>query len=124
MESQAGCPGSDSVYIILREEPVIEPSQYFYIPNAFTPDGDGMNDVFKPVLTNPVSTIYSLQFTIYDRWGGEVFTSHDIGQGWDGTKNGRECPAGAYIYRITFQVEGIPGVEGEQTIIGTVVIVR
>jgi gliding motility-associated-like protein len=122
--SAHNCPGSDSVYIVLREEPVIEPSQYFYIPNAFTPDGDGRNDVFKPVLTNPAFTIYSLQFTIYDRWGGEVFTSHDIGQGWDGTKNGKPCPEGAYVYRITFNVEGIPGAEGEQTIVGTVVIVR
>jgi gliding motility-associated-like protein len=79
---------------------------------------------FKPVLANPAFTIYSLQFTIYDRRGEQVFDSGDIGQGWDGTKNGKPCPEGAYVYQITFNVEGIPGVEGEQTIVGTVVIVR
>jgi len=124
MESQAGCIGSDSVYIVLREAPVIEPSQYFYIPNAFTPDGDGRNDVFRVVSASPGFTIYSLQFTIYDRWGGRVFETDDLTQGWDGTKNGRECPAGAYVYRITFQVQGVPGTEGEQLMVGTVVLVR
>jgi len=124
MESQAGCLGSDSVYIVLREEPVIEPSQYFYIPNAFTPDGDGRNDVFRAVLTSQQLSIVNFRLSIFDRWGGQVFHTEDIGQGWDGTKSGKPCPEGAYVYRITFQVEGISGAEGEQTIVGTVVIVR
>jgi gliding motility-associated-like protein len=118
------CKATDSVYVTFREEPVIEPSQYFYIPSAFTPDGDGINDIFKPILASPSFTIYSLQFTIYDRWGGEVFEGDGISKGWDGTKNGRECPAGAYVYRIAFQVEGVPGAEEEKTIVGTVLIVR
>jgi gliding motility-associated-like protein len=118
------CQATDSVYVVFREEPVIEPSQYLYVPNAFTPDGDGRNDVFKPIPTSQAFTIYNLQFTIYDRWGGLVFEGDGISVGWDGTKNGKLCPAGAYVYRITFQVNGIPGVEGEQTVVGTVVIVR
>ncbi|MFO7658293.1 MAG: gliding motility-associated C-terminal domain-containing protein, partial [Bacteroidales bacterium] len=122
MESQAGCMGSDSVYVVLREEPPFEPSQYFYIPNAFTPDGDGRNDVFRPIPS--VSTISHFSMRVFDRWGGQVFETENIGQGWDGTKNGKPCPEGAYVYRITFNVEGIPGAEREQTIVGTVVIVR
>ncbi len=122
MESQAGCFGNDSVYIVLREEPPFEPSQYFYIPNAFMPDGDGRNDVFRPIPS--VSTISHFSMRVFDRWGGQVFETENIGQGWDGTKNGKHCPEGAYVYRITFQVEGFPGVEGEKTIVGTVVIVR
>jgi len=122
--SAHNCPGSDSVYIVLRDEPVIEPSQYFYIPNAFTPDGDGRNDVFRPVLADPELAVGSWQLAIFDRWGGLVFETADISLSWDGTKNGEPCPEGAYVYQITFNVEGIPGVEGEQTIVGTVVIVR
>jgi len=122
MESQAGCIGSDSVYVVLREEPVVEPSQYLYIPNAFTPDGDGRNDVFRAIPS--VNTISHFSMRVFDRWGGQVFESEDINQGWDGTKNGKPCPEGAYVFRITFNVEGIPGLEGEQTIVGTVVIVR
>jgi gliding motility-associated-like protein len=122
MESQAGCFGNDSVYVVLREEPVVEPSQYLYIPNAFTPDGDGRNDVFKAIPS--VNTISHFSMRVFDRWGGQVFEAENIGQGWDGTKNGKPCPEGAYVYRITFNVEGIPGAEGEQTIVGTVVIVR
>ncbi len=124
MESQAGCMGSDSVYVVLREEPPFEPSQYFYIPNAFTPDGDGRNDVLRAVLSSQQLSIVNFQLSIFDRWGGRVFEGDGISKGWDGTKNGKPCPEGAYVYRITFNVEGIPGAEGEQTIVGTVVIVR
>jgi hypothetical protein len=53
-----------------------------------------------------------------------VFETDDLTQGWDGKKNGKECPVGAYVYRITFQIEGVPGVEGEQLVVGTVVLVR
>ena len=118
------CQATDSVYVTFRVEPVIEPSQYFYIPNAFTPDGDGRNDVFRIVPASQSLSIVDCRLSIFDRWGGSVFEGDGISKGWDGTKNGRECPAGAYVYRITFQVDGIPGVEGEQTIVGTVVIVR
>jgi hypothetical protein len=53
-----------------------------------------------------------------------VFEGDDISNGWDGTKNGKPCPEGVYVYRITFNVEGIPGAEEEKTIVGTVLIVR
>jgi gliding motility-associated-like protein len=121
MESQAGCMGNDSVYIVLREEPVIEPSEYFYIPNAFTPNGDGRNDVFRPIPASPAFTIYNLKFTIYDRWGAEVFETDDIGQGWDGMKNGRVCQEGVYVYRITFKSNGDPS---EKIITGTVAVIK
>lgn len=67
-----------------------------YIPNAFAPDG--VNQIFKPILQfgNPRS--YSM--VIYDRWGGLVFQSEDIGQGWNGEKNGTPMPQGVYIFHI------------------------
>jgi gliding motility-associated-like protein len=119
MESQAGCFGNDSVYIVLREVPVFEPSQYFYIPNAFTPDGDGRNDLFRTV---PVTEkIADFRLLIYDRWGGQVFETEDIGQGWDGTKNGQALQEGVYVYRITFKTNGDLS---EKIITGTVAVIK
>jgi gliding motility-associated-like protein len=121
MESLLGCTGLDSVYIRLNEEPVTEPSKYFYIPNAFTPNGDGKNDNFKPVPTNPELPIVDFRLSIFDRWGGFIFEGDGISAGWDGTKNGVPCPGGVYVYQVTFRVEGVAE---EQVISGTAAIVR
>ncbi|WP_293870611.1 gliding motility-associated C-terminal domain-containing protein [Spirosoma sp.] len=67
-----------------------------WLPDAFTPDGDGMNEVFL------AKGIYLDQFrmTIFDRWGEVVFTTTDKQQGWDGTVNGQRALEGQYLYRI------------------------
>jgi gliding motility-associated-like protein len=62
----------------------IKPGFTFYIPNAFSPNGDGMNDVFKG--TGIGIKTYTLM--VYDRWGNLVFTTNDLEKGWDGTFNG------------------------------------
>ena len=116
------CQATDSVYVTFREDSLIEPSQYFYIPNAFTPDGDGKNDVFMAFPNDNDISHFSMQ--VFDRWGGKVFSSDDISVGWNGTKNGKPCPAGVYVYRLTFRVDGVPGIEGEQVLTGTVALVR
>ncbi|MFO7620066.1 MAG: gliding motility-associated C-terminal domain-containing protein, partial [Bacteroidales bacterium] len=116
------CHATDSVYVTFREDSLIEPSQYFYIPNAFTPDGDGKNDVFMAFPNDNDISHFSMQ--VFDRWGGRIFESDDISIGWDGKKNGKPCPVGVYVYRLMFRVEGVPGVEGEQVLAGTVALVR
>lgn len=68
-----------------------------FIPNVFTPDGNGINDVFEPYVIG--SPGYSL--TICDRWGGLVFRSGKPFEFWDGTVKGREASAGMYYYAIT-----------------------
>ncbi|MBW6461363.1 MAG: gliding motility-associated C-terminal domain-containing protein, partial [Bacteroidales bacterium] len=118
------CHATDSVYVLFRKEPATEPSKYFYIPNAFTPDGDGRNDIFKPVPANPELSIVDCRLSIFDRWGGILFETKDIDAGWDGTMNGKPCPVGVYVYRLTFRVDGVPGVEEEQVLTGTVVLVK
>ncbi len=65
-----------------------------YIPNAFSPNGDGKNDVFL-VRSNILKTSYLL---IYDRWGNKVFESNDILIGWDGTYKGQPAQVDAYGY--------------------------
>lgn len=71
----------------------------FFIPNAFTPNGDGTNDEFKVGHSCDLSE-YTIQ--VYNRWGQMVYEGHDTELGWDGTFAGNEVAAGIYTYRITY----------------------
>ena len=87
-----GCKGTDSMKIL-----------YYNcdgIPNAFTPNADGLNDVFRPVFPAPVSN-YHLQ--IWNRWGLRVFESRNSAIGWDGKFKSVAQPIGVYVYIITFR---------------------
>ena len=85
-----GCKGEDSVTIyIYKSLPGI------FIPSAFTPNEDGLNDVLIPVLAGIKE--YD-GFSIYNRWGQLVFHTSKAGAGWDGTINGLQQPAGTYVY--------------------------
>ena len=69
----------------------------FYLPNAFTPNGDGINDVWVPNGT----AFYNCVLHIFDRWGSEVFTGSDAQLGWNGNApNGNAVQAGIYSYSI------------------------
>ena len=80
-------------------EPIKDP--LVYIPNIFSPNGDGQNDI----LYIRGQGIDAVHIMIYNRWGEKVFESSDIGKGWDGTFKGKKCPAGVYFYvgDITFK---------------------
>lgn len=67
-----------------------------YIPNAFSPNGDGQNDILF-VRSN---TIRELDFRIYNRWGEEVFVSSDLHTGWDGKHRGDACETGVFVYAL------------------------
>ena len=85
-----GCTGSASTVIH-----VISDENSVFIPTAFTPNNDNLNDL----LFVRSSKLVSLEFHIYDRWGNEVFYTTDPNVGWNGLdKNGREVDAGIYIY--------------------------
>lgn len=66
------------------------------IPNVFTPNGDGVNDVFH--MNNVNITSYSLN--IFNRWGESVFKTDDVSKGWDGTVNGKTVPDGTYLFLL------------------------
>ncbi|WP_343744524.1 gliding motility-associated C-terminal domain-containing protein [Chitinophaga sp.] len=72
-----------------------------FIPNLFSPNGDGVNDVLYVYGT----AIAQLEFRVYNQWGQLVFTSKDQRQGWDGTMSGQKQPVGVYVYivRATMQ---------------------
>lgn len=68
------------------------------IPNAFSPNGDGLNDIFR---IEGIKYQRINQFSIFNRYGQPVFSSTDPGAGWNGMQNGRPCDAGTYFYSIT-----------------------
>lgn len=114
MMSQAGCIGSDSVYILINQK-------CFDIPNAFTPDGDGLNDYFEAETICPIKNFRML---IYNRWGEKLFESNDISHGWDGRKNGKLCPGDSYVFIVSYVIEESPGVEEANTVTGIVVLLK
>jgi gliding motility-associated-like protein len=111
---QYGCTATDSVTVI------VDPEGDFYMPNAFTPNGDTKNDEFFVVHLGPVNLEY---FRIYNRWGRVVFegTLEGAGNGWDGTFKGKDQPVGVY----TYVVKSVSVVDGtERLASGSVTLMR
>jgi len=107
-----GCIGRDSI-IVKRKECLTG----FYIPNAFTPDKNRRNDVFKPIIGGVVK---QYQFSIYNRWGQLVFATKVPGQGWDGTIGGVLQGNNVFAWTCTYQLEG----ESLKVEKGTVLLIR
>ncbi len=94
--SDAGCRDSVRNIVYIEEEII------FYVPNAFTPDGDEYNNDFQPVFTAGFDP-QSYTLVIYDRWGEALFESNDAEVGWDGTYGGERCQVGTYPWTIRFK---------------------
>jgi len=111
-----GCTGSDSVQLKNCDSAL-------YVPNAFSPNNDGINDVFKVVSSGDNITSFSMR--IFDRWGELVFESTDINKGWDGQLQNRFAPTGTYVWIITYKLSS-PSTPSSSPIIkhGTVVLLR
>jgi len=79
---------------------VIDPDFALYVPNAFTPNGDGHNEVFMPVGIGIDEQCY--QFYIFDRWGNLIWQTDRWGKGWDGRANGGEeiAQQDVYVWKI------------------------
>lgn len=80
----------------------VEEDLIYYVPNTFTPDGNGNNEVFRPVIESGIDPNY-YHFYIYNRWGEQVFESADIQDGWDGTFKGFQAQDGTYTWKIEFK---------------------
>jgi gliding motility-associated-like protein len=87
-----GCPDTLCRTITVGDGPLV------YVPNAFTPDGDGINDTFRPVVSNIDPGSYLLE--IFDRWGRVVHRSSDPTAAWDGRSAGEEVPIGTYVWTL------------------------
>lgn len=90
-----GCTAVDNVTVTVRTAKCDETD--VFIPNAFTPNNDGNNDIFR-VRSNFID---ELELIIYNRWGQEVFRTTDKNGGWDGTFNGQELAPDAYAYYLS-----------------------
>ena len=71
---------------------------YVWMPDAFTPNGDNLNDVF---LWKGNMKFRSYQFAVYNRWGAKMFETNDPATGWDGYYGGKRAQEGVFVYRIT-----------------------
>ena len=87
--TEHGC--RDTITKVLK----VEDEFIMYIPSAFTPNGDGLNDVFQPKGLG----IKFFTLSIFDRWGQEIYYNTD-GKGWNGTYKGLEVQDGVYVYRV------------------------
>ena len=72
-----------------------------HVPNAFSPNGDGINDGFAPTLNIPVALDYG--FMVFDRWGEEIFSSDQPGKAWDGTCGGDLVQTEVYVWKVTYR---------------------
>jgi gliding motility-associated-like protein len=112
VEDAQGCVTERSVVVI-----ALEPSGNYFVPNAFTPNEDGLNDLFA------VEGAYGLQLelVVYDRWGTAVFDCRGDAQrcAWDGRAGGRYVPPGVYVYRLVVYTP-----QGPEVTIGDVTLFR
>jgi gliding motility-associated-like protein len=109
--NESGC--SDTARILVE----VRPENRFFIPNTFTPNGDGLNDLFMPAIMG----VEEYRFMIFDRWGMLIFDTQDTYQGWDGRFKENKCQEDVYVWKIEY----INVVNGEsEKIIGHVTLVR
>lgn len=76
----------------------------FYVPNSFTPNNDGINDIFRPILSG--GNVIQYKFTIYKRCGQKIYETTDLQKGWDGKVSGTYANANIFIWLCTFQFIG------------------
>jgi len=86
-----GCTGYDTINIKVYKGPEV------YVPTAFTPNADRKNDIFKPVFVGIKDLLY---FSVYNRWGQLLYTTKEIGQGWNGTIKGVIQPSGEFVWML------------------------
>ena len=109
--TNAGCKGEASVTLKVYDGPEI------YVPTAFTPDGDGRNDIFRPF---PVGIKKYTYFRVFNRWGQMIYSTTNFNQGWDGKINGQPQPTGTYVW----MVEGLTRDDRKIAKKGTVTLIR
>lgn len=94
-----GCPSLPQTFTVTVtkcDEPL------YWVPNAFTPDGDDYNQSFTPIFTSGVDP-FDYHLMIFNRWGEILFESYDMTKGWNGKIDGLSCQDGIYTWKIVFK---------------------
>ncbi|MDP9040536.1 MAG: gliding motility-associated C-terminal domain-containing protein, partial [Bacteroidota bacterium] len=112
VKDENGCVGSDTVVVTQKQCSI-----GLFVPNAFTPDHRGNNEVFRPIL---LGNVVNMDFQVFNRWGQRVFQTNQQGQGWDGTIGNMPCAAQAYIWICSYTLKGALPVHEK----GTVILIR
>lgn len=86
------------------ENIVVQNKLSFFIPNTFTPNNDGLNDLFGPVFSGIKPNEYEMM--IFNRWGQLIFESTDINTLWDGQFKGKNAQTGTYLWKLQYKEEG------------------
>ncbi len=107
MTDANGCKTTDSTVVDVDSK-----NKLYYIPNAFSPNGDGYNDVFY-VYGKAITT---MNFSIFNRWGEKVFESNDLNFGWDGIYQGDQSQPSVFVYYVELYFENGDKVEEKGSI--------
>lgn len=91
IKSAYGCEGYDSIQVWVVSQGSL------FVPSAFSPNGDGLNDILKPLSVGYREYKY---FRVFNRWGEQVFETNRIGDGWDGTNYGKTSDIGTYFWML------------------------
>lgn len=108
----AGCSAKDTVNIV-----VYKVDAGMYVPNAFSPNGDGVNDLFRPI---PIGIKTFLSFRVYDRLGSLIFSTSTANAGWDGTFKGKPLDQDVFVWTV----EGIDYENNKISKRGSVMLIR
>jgi gliding motility-associated-like protein len=111
--TEKGCAGEDSITVNVSADIAKNGIQ---LPNAFTPNGDGLNDYFGVRFLGQLS---NLKFSVFDRWGNRVFYTTNPNQCWDGRNKDKQLASGVFIYNVSATT-----LCGEVTKKGTVTLIR
>ena len=111
--TEFGCIDTTITFLEIKDDMNV------FIPNSFTPNNDGINDVFQVKGIGFKSESFFIE--IFDRWGRSVYTSKDVTKGWDGTIKGQNSAEGLYIYRV--RIIGANG-EGRKEYMGNVTLLK
>ncbi len=110
---------TDTLSVIIPDSPFIGNAELI-IPTIFSPNNDQVNDVFIP---HKMENIEALHLNVYDRWGIQVYDSHELKFSWDGTdKQGNNCHAGTYFYIAEY--DAVCGVNSHEKVKGTITLIR
>jgi gliding motility-associated-like protein len=116
MQDQQYCSSTDAFRVTVIDPNAVDCNKV-YLPKAFTPQKDGLNEEF--FISNPYTINELVSFDIFDGYGAIVFSTKDKEGRWDGSMNGRPLNAGVYMWKIVFKCNG-----REITQFGTVMMMR